>query len=1269
MPLKLNDYKDIFNNIKKGQAFLFIGQDYLKQSSKYYNALLKELEIKGYEPTLNELWCEYDKNENLSELKKAMEKFAKNTNCLPWLRIIMAMGWNGVFASAVNAEWISASTGSDSNINLMSRDELEELLPKSNFRKIFSKKNMPLIPLFGDEAGLPQDRSALRRMKSLQTVFTDHCESILCQYGYLIIDGLERDDWFNVTKFQDIFVKAPNDCIYIFGMTEKKLESMCSDDDWYGMRDFLDSGRLHLCEKSLKEIVEELGLTETVEIDDEDHYGDVRVSVGSNGDTMWIERSDCIRMQNMGITLLRDELMNSLILRRRDTREEFAYFLMQSPSKDWRYFSVKDEKISSFHIKRKIEGDLCRSVSDQLYRPSSRRSIVLLKGNSNTGKSTTLNWLAREIYEKLPLSLSKNSVNGKKKASDRYAVLYINDDPAMYNSKWMEDLTDFIKDKLYDRTTVNDQRINNVIIIWDNENSRNKWSDYERLNTILNECNVVIIGSIYEFESRKLKQGNRPIEIPISAVLDDEEKIALNSLLKNVDNNMYENLYNMSRRERCVYLFEALTHFAEYNYSPVWQAYKQKLASRLNTEANKAESVTNQELDLFLKTRSAVLKDGIGAGLMMLKIDPSDTEKTEKKESLRNAITDLNLILAVAGQFKKMIALPESLIFKTVLDNLASPFEREIDRIRKILSLDSMAKYIGSDETGIRYVSFRHSSEAMAYLDNTIEQDNPEAATSERKAKEIDVLIRLIKNCDWNSTTGIHEAKAVTALIRCFGANSYGKFGENTEYRGNFFVYAAYWEDIIEALDNSASRNPDAILIVGHFTRELIQLRHKTGMEFEENDLKSLEDVFDNMEYIVDDDHVSPSKSAKVRLYGEMCRNLLQRIIISSEKGTDPDELSEQFISIFRNAVKLTKKCNMDNHSVGTILLLDIWLNFVTLKNLDSYLPDTLEYIESLLYDEGDLIDDNDDLVNVITNINEVYEKIGEQGEEGIEKLRALFEGKNNDSWAYFRGKMELVKIYTKFKNKICKFGSDNDSLPTRIFFLNEWAADDFNNDDDNKLFKDIKVELKNVSKEIISILEDNYSNDVNRMSFRCLRLYLQAKWMYYTGNLLLEYDQRPGLTEEQWKELYAISIAAYSKCSENESPTRAMVFISSIYRFVFLGEPWDSRRGTEQPNKRICLCTPAEDDGTIHPRFFCVSTNIINEKVRAKISKEITNGDHIKTLARIYNERCSIYVPATVLKKHPDMKRKAITNISHKFEIWFNLGGPQLRDADDEEV
>lgn len=1268
MALKLNDLKDIINGIQTGQAFLLLGQQYLRVDMNYYTQLCKNLSCaQPNEPmSLNELW----KQNGADKLKSAMSEAADNAVCLLWFRTMMSLGWRGVFTSSPNITWFTRSTGDNFNLNLLDRETLDQ--SNAMNRNVFNKKNMPLIPLFGDETSLPDNADVLRKRKHVKNVFKMPCEKILDQYGYLIVDGIEDDDWFNLKQLYDLISGAPSPgLVYLFGMTRVRLESICDNEEtWHDFKDLLNENKLVLEEKSFRAVIEELKLEEDYIDDDEDHSEEVSVRIGKN-DIFWLKRSDCVRLQNIGITVLRDELMGSLNMKTHDLREEFADFLMDS-TRSWNYFRTKGGAINSFHISRASEGSLKAAVIDQLKKAASQRSIILLKGNSNTGKSTTLKWFARYAYEEFPLSGSL----GKGSVSNRYIVLYIYDDPTIYSEHWMEELEEFIKDSIYDGVTQKKQRISNVLIIWDNGNVQTKDKTYEKLSSKLNECNIVLVGSIYNFEARKFKQGSRPREVSIDAELTDIERRELEKLLLNVDPEMLQTLrrYEKDYREHSdrKYLFRILTHLAEYYHSPKWQKFRQLLNAKLNKEARETEKTTDEEFRLFMDTREAVLKRGIGSEIQ-LAIENLDPNRQKLNEPLKNAITDMNLILAVVGQFANRIVLPESLLLKTLMKY--APFEHEVEKLRKTLALDSMAKYEFNHETGRASISFRHSSEALEYLTLVLGSDDKSEEKTNRKTEEINILKRLIQNCDWETTTGMYEAKAVSALIRSFGANSYGKANDSDEFKGNYIVYSGYWDEIVETMQGQCGNNPDAHLTIAHFTRESIQLRQKYNNE---DDIKKLKKVFRDMKNIVNEqDNVQTYFSRQTtssRLYGEMCKNLL--VCIELTDGWTNREMTDEFISTFHSAVNEVKRCNENVHRVGTIQLLDIWMKYVShwMKNdfhqgFLQYISETLEYIETLLYDEGEHIEESDDLTSVLKNINEFYSRIGKEGKKGTEQLKVLFRNTNNDSWIYVQGKAELVKTYVAFQEEVnSQFRSDQEeSISPRVFFLNENAAEDFNSsEEDRTLFKRIKQALRGVAEKIISDMDQLYHQNYGEMSFRCLRMYCQAKWLCYTGNLLLECNQRPGLNDAQWKEMNSICINALANSGNAKSETRALEFIRSIYEFVFEGKHWKFKRerNIEQPDRRICLCAPGANGEEARARLFRVSTKLNNNKIMAKIEKEVVDGKPVAT-RQIHSKYHSVYVPETVLKKHPNLKRKALTNIGQDFEIWFNLSGPQLKDVD----
>lgn len=1245
MELKMTEIKDIFDGIKKGQAILVMGQGYLKSDPEYYQRLVKTLEREDEGLSFNDLWKKYSDNNKVDVLGSALRSAAEVSTGLMWVRAIMTMGWNGVYTSFPCMDWLINSSGQDMNMRIISRAEFKDQYSKNT---VFNKRNMPIIPLFGSETDLPQDKKSLRRLKDLRGDFETPCERILEKYGYLIIDGLENDDWFSIASIRQMIGSAPYGRVYIFGVTRQKLEDMCPDEDtWEDVSELLD-GRLQLCEKTLGQLADELGLTTRTGYEsEEDRSGYAKLSVAKD-DHLWIERSVCRRLEEMGITLLRDELMGSLSMRRRNIKDEFVSFLMQGAETDWRYFSISDSKegVSSFYIKRGSEEPLRSKFLDQLGKPVTERRTIFLKGNSNTGKTTTLRWFARDIYMRLSDGSGKKKERGK--YNNRYVVMFISGRPELKNSNWMDDLKGIIKQKINDAFTEQNEEIKNVVVIWDNPNSQHKRADYEALYKALDECNAVIIGSIFEFESNK---RSRDMEIGLNPTLKQNEDSNLMNLLKKIDTDMYNSVEGYRRKVQSekYNLFELLSQYAEYGCSDKWQDYREKLRAKFSTEADNTEEAATWEFRLIEETRIYAMSKGIGAVFQQ-----ADDGNSKNIEQLEKKITDLNRILAVAGQFNKAVMFPESLLLKTIMDGQQYK-QAEIEKIRKILSLDSMVRCENDAESGVRYISFRHRREAQEYLKNTMGPDEY------RIKDEIEILKRLICHCDWRTTTGYPEAEAVAALIRCFGPNSFGKFGEdiNDNKRGQYDFYKDHWLDIAKELKSNCSDNPEAILIAAHFIREA------THGSYGSDSLTELTELYKSMKDIADNEYSNIPLPSKARLCGEMCRNLLEQMDILYDQKINLSALADEFEALFRETAEITKRCNdrsgRNGQIVGTALLLDNWLNYV-LKDyvsLEKYLSKSLMYIELLFYDEEDHIVEGADYVNVLEKIDKIYDYVGKNSE----KIEEMFKGTNNDSWLYLTAKKKLLRVYNEFKYRP-EFSSATDNgndrkISARVFFLNERAGRDFA--DSKELFVEIKKELRKAAGDIISLF-DNNGVKLNEMTPRCLRLNLQAKWMLYTGNLLLEDEQKPGLTNEQWKEISRICIQCISSDTSPVSLTRAAAFIYKIYQFVFEGKYWDRMRYNESPYRLICLCLPADAEGRILPRAFRISTEVRDGKVRAKILNGKTDGISIDKDGKSW---CG--VASTVLKIHPELKNRSVSNMSCQFELWFHQGGPLIMDLSEE--
>lgn len=1257
MSLNLKQINAIFSDIKEGKAALLLGQEYFKADAEYYFSVLKQLDIQKETPSLNELWVDAP-----DFLGKVMAAAAEHVVYKPWLKGVLSLKWNIILSSSPNNLWLKNSVGSNFSLNIQTQDELTYNL---DFYKYFNKQQPRYIALFGDESSIPE-KNKLLKLKRKTGLLNMIYDQILSVWGYFVIDGLEKDDWFDIGGLLGNIDKVPNGCIYIFGMDKRKAERVCrNEDDWILLEECIDSGQIILCEMSLKDAVTELGMAEDIDEDSrEDYENEVRISLPNN-DTIWIPRKECTQLNRIGITLMRDEILTPYMLDDKNKDRCFADFIQQRDKKSWNYFNIiyNKEKMS-FHIPRDVEDYLKSTVEKQLQSPNNMREIILMKGNSNSGKTTSLSWFAWHAA-----SSRMGIVKGK---NNKYIVFFISGDPANRESDWQDILIGFIKNCIYAKQTTKGERIKNVIIIWDNYNSTKKKTDYVNLYNKLNECNVVLIGSIYLFESvitdSSVVQGVAFDELkPLSTTLEQKAKLALDQLLDKIDTE-WQSIYGNTGSNKN-YIFETLINFAKYRYSPEWEKVRTTLSTRLYNEASASEHASNDLFTIFKNKNADNFDDvkkvvfGLGIGsVTQSKFMEVNHERQERNVPLINSIRDMNLILAVANQFKKSIKLPLSVLMRTI--SAGKQYNGDYNKLNRILRSDSMVEYDSNSATGNIMVAFRHPSEAIAYLDYNY--------GTERKDKEISVIKRLIENCRWDI---YEEAQAVAAFVRSFGTNSYGKYdAQSSQSRGQYREYSEYWEQIVKHLNMYASSNPEAMLISGHFIRDYIETYDI------EKPIDFLQDAITRMKHAVEHCYV---KSTSSRLYGEICRNLLQQMKIYCATKDDEkiEELSDEFEEYFELAVKKGKE-SRQNNSFSLTLLLDIWLNYVISihKCKDYLLPDTLEYIDLLFYNESNLINDSDDYVNVISSINTIYEAVNERDITG---LRGIFNNpyNANDSYAYFLVKQILVKLLLKYKEiypelfnkKIINTESNNHELSSRIFFLNESAADDFDhyqrissNQHIKQAFQKIKQDLKVASKEIISTLESEFPKR-NEMTYRCLLMYLKAKWMSYTGNLLLETEQYPALTDEQWWEISDICKTALANKEDNDFIIRSLELIRNIYAYAFEGKPWELHRYiSESPIRLICLCDSDQKGGKGIPRLFRVSVKEnARSKLFAEIDCEMVDGNKAKTT--IVGQK-KIFVPENI-KGYSDIRRKNM-NIDRNFVIWFNIGGPQLQDCNpDQEV
>ena len=1188
---------EMLKEIKNGGTLsaLFLGQKYIKSDQNFFKNLSHSLDIGKEEITLNKLW----ENTDHKKLKGALFQAGIETNCCPFFRTIMNMSWNIVVSSSINVDWMTKAVGENFELQtrVLSKDE------KLNFYRDCNGKT---LISFGNEDNIP-DTKELKSIKRKynSSVLPDIVKNVLDQWGFVVVDGIEEDDWMSLPFYLGDY---PDKRIYIFGMTKKQLETFMPDsEDDIGTK-------IILVEESLNEVLEKLNMIDEIIERPIVDSNIVRVTL-PDGDVLWLDRKDITRFENMGITVMRDELMGSLFVDETNIERYFAEFMSQHEKKQWQYFNVRyGTEQFSFHVAREKENDLIQYIMEQSEKQTYQRNICLLSGDSNTGKTTSLSWLAQRIYRQFPGFKRTEWKNGG------YVVYYISGDPE--RKDWQTEFINFVKKEVNGRQTEKGKKIRNNIVIWDNYDSTdNKRDKYFRLFKLMNECNPMLIGSIYAFESASSFSQNekcKTVTMPESLSRNDEYKF--NEMLKKVNCNVMKSDQTEKKR-----LFEVLMDLSIYfKYSKLWQQLLNGVQERLKRESDSTE---NTAFGIYQESKQY----GIGASIQYQFYKIMDDEGRERNKPLINAITYMNKILAIAGQFNNKIDMPIELLLNMI--NRDGSYI-EPGKLKKILKNDSMVRYKNNVTLqNISSVYFRNPDEALSYIAKTFNINK-----EKRMEEEIKILLDMIERCRWEDTV---QSRAVLGLVRAFGPNSYGKH-RTTPANGQYTEYRDYWSCISEKLNDCAQQcNAEAIMVAGQFLREDLRNNESYSDNTKAQILSACREKLKNASSI---QNTSPKSSA--RLFGEICRNIIAQMNYELQYMDD-------FEGTFRKGIDIALKCD----GFSTIQFLDIWLKYINIINrIDSahakeLIPKTIEYIDILLFSDNSVPDG--DYTSVINGIMSFYESIGATEPSDLKKY---FENAENDSYIFYKANRELISLYLDMKDTddIMELENNLGYKITRFFFLNEYSS--CKNTDQEEEYLKLKSTLRICAGKVIKILGEDKNKDILRKSRRCLLLYLRAKWMYYTGNFILEIEQVPGLSAEQWIELQDIC-SDWRMVQGDFSEPPAVSFIGGVCEWLRSeNSRWNNLRlGGEQNERILCICN---DNG--EPRKFQVSFNEYGGKVYATINNELI--DNTWTIYTPFAQKKKILVPENI--KYFPQNKNTYNCTTSSYTLWFGLSGPRLQDG-----
>ena len=1247
------DMEKLIDRINTEPSVLFLGQNYLSSLSgknPFFELIRdnflkdKSKQIENYQ----DMWELVNNGKPLNDtiFRETFNLIKSHISSQMWLRKILNMKWGMIYTSAIDSCLVNC-VGTDFTFNPVRKDS------RIFKREYLNKRELHGIQLYGsvdnseDYPPYTCDRHTLNRLKreSIAGKIDWIYKEVLSNYGLLIIDGWKPEaDWLDYLLDPADRMPLPEDSIFLFGVDPGEAQNST-------ITELADEGILTVYPQTFAQALQEIGFFEE---EKEDYWGNA-TSVFNSGKTITIRRKDgsysfisipveAVDKLDEQITLLDDDVGARVPTIDADMRSEyFARYLQQSGIPNWPLCGEK----AGFHFEREIDSDLLKRIDTQINEKSSKRNVIIVDGFSNSGKSSSLTYLALRL-----------------KSAHKYPVFYVSGKPTQTQKDFEEKLKDFIKLHFLN----SEAAIDNIVVIWDGNRDYVSLQDYKRLARVLSECNVLVIGTLYRTDGdygTNEKQLNRGVTyIHLEAKLSEREEKNLQELLEGIDGSLLERYSSIRSYSNEKNMFGILYRICMYRYSQEWISVRDTLKNRFYREVDYAEDQSKEGLLDFSRKQEEeevhekIVQLGIGAAWQLqlieykkrlkaseneeINVTSEIDERLPKLEKAEKDIKKINELLALAGQFG--VKLPVTLLLR-IINHEGALLNQESAFLTDVMQKDSLIEY-KIDNKGYSYVRFRQADEAQQYIIKNFGHEEKES-----KEKEVDLLCTLIEHCRWDT----EEAYDLISLIRCFGTNSTGKIGSNTEW-GKHSAYIDFLPKIADRLMEYAGSNPAAILVYAHFLRDKYDYDCKRGLDVNRDYLVNAQEVLRNAIQ-------SPASDQQYnRLVIEICSNLNVSMHWSRERFKEPfdRDVFRRFKRFFKDAIATWKE---DSHFTKNKLL-DIWLNGV-INFRESFTSDEMaiedkEFSQAAaesLYYIGQLynVSEESDSSKLMSKIDDVFRWVSS---DKMDEISNKLESIKNDSYLYMRAwRCWISDVQDEESNRpIKKLGRNLYSLPDDIDSWQEISGS----------ITELRQEARKAAKAAIEILEKGFDLIEESKSIRCMDMLIKSKWICYTGHMPLEEKQLPILTIEQWQELNTLCAKDIDYCNGKEvNPMPSVLFIRAIYQWVYgnnIREAKDLFRKTDsllRPGRwfieRIGLCRT----GSSEQREFYVDIVRTSEGFAARISKELGDDPYSRPIG---NERINLpknkNVVAYLLGTQEAYAKKGITK---PVVIWFNAAGPTL--------
>ena len=400
-----NENNIILQSLQKQKCVLFLGQNYLGKPE--LNPLFVNFNSKYHYTSIYEWWLE--NNQDLGERASKILEVDRITSINENLKKFLCFSWSTVITSAIDGIIRRI-------LDIPSKRSVNSIF-SANYNQIDNISDLPLFRLFGsiERSGNdlpPANRAELLRKRKITNEMLLPINEITTPNGCLFIEGWDPAiDWVRPGDLSSSLVNFEKNQVLIFGIDTNGQVELNKDPDF---SELIQMEVIQIFEESLIDFFSK----QTIEYEDIrytpdtisytvvkgwKHHGACEIETDS--DQIVFSKLEWRKLTELMEIPVSLKLMEDLPESLEDRYEAFRDFLSNGVNKSNRKW-IKEFAFVRKGFEQTL--DICKKLCDQ---PSPQDHLVLIYGQSGSGKTIALNYLAVELrYLGLPVVLIERSI-------------------------------------------------------------------------------------------------------------------------------------------------------------------------------------------------------------------------------------------------------------------------------------------------------------------------------------------------------------------------------------------------------------------------------------------------------------------------------------------------------------------------------------------------------------------------------------------------------------------------------------------------------------------------------------------------------------------------------------------------------------------------------------------------------------------------------------------------------------------------------------------